>query len=236
MTLRSLVLAIALAAPVAVSPQSDPPKPAFDLKAGISNYKTRLEINGRIVPVDVTHTVKSQNGAWVVSEIVKIASYVATDSEIVEKKTLISRARMFHDETKTVDLKFAGRMAMGTVTSKGEVYRINLDIGGVVFADGAGGPDVVAALPLAQGYTAEFSNFDSDTQRVTQMQLRVLGTDTVTVPAGTFMTWKVLTISADGGPGNTAAVWIDKKSRRVVKLATTLLQRNEWIATEELTK
>jgi hypothetical protein len=233
----SLGVALAIAAPsVAMAQSDDPPKPVVDLKPGTSNYKTRLEINGRVVPMELTHTVKAQNGAWLVTDMLKMANYTAVDSGIIEKKTLISRTRIFHDPNTTVNMQFSGRTATGTITNKGQTRPISLDMGGVLFGDGPGGQDVIAALPLANGYSAEFRNFKYETLQVAQQQLRVLGADTVTVPAGTFDTWKVLVISADGGPGDTAALWIDKKSRRVVKFASTLLGRNEMIATAELTK
>jgi len=186
--------------------------------------------------MELTHTVKAQGGTWIVTDELRFANYTAIDSGIVERKTLVSRSRTFHDPTTAVDMRFAGRTATGTITSKGQVQPIYIDMGGALFADGPGGQDVIAALPLANGYTADFRNFKYDTRQIAQQQLRVLGTDTVTVPAGTFNTWKVLIISADGGPGDTAAIWVDKASRRVVKIASTLLGRNEMIATAELTK
>jgi hypothetical protein len=228
---------LTLALPVTGLAQTDDlPKPVVDLKPGRFNYKTRMEINGRVVPMDLTHTVKSQGSTWVITDSLKFAGYTAVDSGIIEKKTLISRSRTFHDPTTSVDMRFAGRNATGTITTKGQTQPISINIGGVLFADGPGGQDVISALPLANGYSTEFLNFKYETQQIAQQQLRVLGADSVTVPAGTFDTWKVLIISADGGPGDTAAMWIDKKSRRVVKIASTLLGRNEMIVTAELTK
>jgi hypothetical protein len=228
---------MALATSRAASAQDDEaPKPVVDLKPGTANYDAHFEINGRLVPLEYTRTIKAQGGAWLVVETVKMASYTAIDSALVARKTLIPRRRVFRDPTAAVDLQFVGRRVSGTIVSKGQTVPIDADMGGVPFADGPAGPDAVAALPLAQGYTTEFRTFDANTRQVSPVQLRVLGSDTVTVPAGTFSTWKVLTVAADGGAGETAAMWIDKKSRRVVKMATTLLGRNEMVATLELTR
>lgn len=233
----SIGVTITLTLPLTASAQSDDtPKPAVAVKAGTWNYKTRLEINGRVVPMDLTHTVRAQGATWIVTDELKFASYTAVDSGIIDRKTLVSRSRTFRDPTTAVEMRFVGRTASGTITRKGQRQPISLDMGGVLFADGPGAQDVIAALPLATGYSAEFLNFKYETQQIAQQQLRVLGADTVTVPAGTFETWKVLIVSADGGPGDTAALWIDKKTRRVVKIASTLLGRNEMIATAELTK
>ena len=231
-----LCVAIAFASPATALSQDGPPKPVMDLKPGVFKYKIRMEIDGKVVPADLTHTIKAQAGAWVVFDTLKMINFTAVDSEVVERKTLLSRSRTYRDPTTSVDLSYAGRMVKGTVTNKGETRAVNLDMGGLPFANGPSGQDAVAALPLAQGYSSEFPNFSYVRQEVAQQQIRVLGSDTVTVPAGTFDTWKVLTISADGGSGDTAALWIDKKSRRVVKMASTLLGRNEMTATIELTK
>ena len=49
-------------------------------------------------------------------------------------------------------------------------------------------------------------------QKVKLMQLRVAGSETVTVPAGTFDAFKVELSSADGGPDK-STVWIAKDTR-----------------------
>ena len=94
----SFGVAILLAAPQAASAQSnDIPKPAVDLKPGTSNYRTRLEIDGQVVPMELTHTVKAQGGTWIVTDELRFANYTAIDSGIIERKTLVSRSRTFHD-------------------------------------------------------------------------------------------------------------------------------------------
>lgn len=224
-------------APARVVAQSDAPKPVVALTQGTAIYKARLEIDGHLVPLDLARTVKLQNGRWVVTEVTTMSNYVAIDSTFLDKKTLRPRRRVLRDPTLLLEVQFIGQTATGTITTRGGQSRpIYLDMHGSLFADGPGAQDAIATLPLRTGYSAEFLNFDTQTQQVSQLQLRVLGTDIVTVPAGRFNTWKVLTTSATGGPGETSAYWIDKKSRRVVKFASTLLEQNEIIATAELTK
>ena len=83
----------------------------------------------------------------------------------------------------------------------GEIRPISVDLDGPLFADGAGANFVIGCLPLAEGYTTAFRNFDVQKQKVKLMQLQVAGSESVTVPAGTFDTFKVELSSADGGPG-----------------------------------
>ena len=58
---------------------------------------------------------------------------------------------------------------------------------------------VIACLPLAEGYSTTFRNFDVQTQKVKLLQLSVTGKEEVKVPAGTFNALRVEISSADGG-------------------------------------
>jgi len=81
--------------------------------------------------------------------------------------------------------------------------------------------DVLATLPLAEGYTLVFRNLDVQKQKLDLKQLKVLGTDTVTVAVGTVTAWKAEITSAEGNPG-TLTFWVAKDSRKVVKFHAVL--------------
>jgi hypothetical protein len=55
------------------------------------------------------------------------------------------------------------------------------------------------------------------------MQLEVTGQEKVTVPAGTFDTWKVEVVSADGG-NEKLTFWVDLKSRKYVRSTAAMPQ------------
>lgn len=103
-----------------------------------------------------------------------------------------------------------------------------------MFADGAGAFDVIASLPLADGYSLSFRNFDVQKQKPQIRQLKVAGTESVTVPAGTFDAYKVEIVSADND-ADKQTVWIDKASRKVLKISAVLPSLNGAILTSELT-
>lgn len=127
------------------------------------------------------------------------------------------------------DGKATGEMKMGTTSRQ-----IAAELGGALYADGAGSNSVIAALPLADGYTATFRNFDVQTQKVTLMELKVTGSDQVTVPAGAFDTFKVEVVSAADNSKNT--LWVSKSDRKVVKTRAVLPRMNGAIMTSELQK
>ncbi len=212
------------------------PKPATELTPGTVTYKGSLAAGGQSIPMDITRTVKDLNGAWVVTESSVLPMGTIQDEATIDKGTLQLRKRVIHQGPAVVEVAFADNKASGKMSMNGQDRPITADVGGALFADGAGANDVVAALPLAEGYTTSFRNFDLMSQKVQMRQLKVIGSEKVTVPAGTFDAWKVEITPADGGTGQTSTVWVDRISRRAVKISTILPEMNGAIATAELTK
>jgi hypothetical protein len=71
-------------------------------------------------------------------------------------------------------------------------------------------------------------------QKPQMKQLKVVGLESVTVPAGTFDAYKVEIVSADND-ADKQTVWIDKGSRKVLKLSAVLPSLNGAVLTSELT-
>jgi dipeptidyl aminopeptidase/acylaminoacyl peptidase len=216
---------------------SSSPKPAVDLTTGTATYKAKIEVGGQTIPMDITRTTTDVNGAWVVTENSQMGAMGSmSDEATIDKGTLLLRKRVIHQGPAVVDVSFADNKATGKLSMNGLDKPIAADLGGSLFADGPGGNDVVAALPLAEGYTTTFRNFDIMSQQVKPRQLKVTGSETVTVPAGTFNAWTVAITPADGGNGESTTLWVDKASRRVVKMSSIIPQMNGAVATAELTK
>jgi hypothetical protein len=116
----------------------------------------------------------------------------------------------------------------------GQSTPLAIDPGGAMFADGAGAFDVIASLPLADGYSLSFRNFDLQKQKPQIRQLTVVGSESVTVPAGTFDAYKVEILAADND-ADKQTVWIDKASRKVLKVSAVLPNLNGAVLTAELT-
>ena len=212
------------------------PKPAVELTPGTATYKARLEAGGQTMPMDLTRTTKDLNGSWVVTETSVLPMGTIQDEATIDKGTLQLRKRLIHQGPAVIEVAFADNKATGKMSMNGQERPITADVGGALFADGAGANDVIAALPLAEGYSTTFRNFDLMSQKVQMRQLKVSGSEKVTVPAGTFDAWKVEITPADGGTGQTTTLWVDKASRRAVKMSTILPEMNGAIATAELTK
>ncbi len=211
------------------------PKPARDLQPGTTNYKATLEMAGQTIPVTVVSEVKEENGAWVVTENAKLSFGDISDRTVLEKGSLIPIKRSIKQGPVTIELEFKDGKATGTMNMNGQSRPISVETGGPLFADGSGASLTMASLPLAENYTALFRNLDVQTQKTKMMQLKVVGVEKVTVPAGTFDALKLEVTSAEGEGGKTT-VWVDKETRKVLKVSSVIPQMNGAVFTSELDK
>jgi dipeptidyl aminopeptidase/acylaminoacyl peptidase len=223
---------------VTLTKKADPstvgvPKPALDLHAGTSSYAVRMEMGEQKVNLSATSEIKEEDGAWVVTETMNTPMGVAVDRGVLEKGTLILRKRAITQGPMAIEYESRDGKLKGEMKMNGQARPIAVDTGGDLFADGPGSTDVVATLPLADGYTTTFRNFDAQSQQVRSVQLKVLGSEQVTVPAGTFEAFKVEVVTTGG---STATEWIAKDPRRVVKVVAVLPQANGATLTLELQK
>jgi DNA-binding NarL/FixJ family response regulator len=92
---------------------------------------------------------------------------------------------------------------------------------------------VIATLPLAEGYSTTFRNFDLQKQKPKVMQLKVTGSENISVPAGAFDAYKVEITSAENSAEH-ATLWIAKTSRKAAKMLVAMPQMNGAELTAEL--
>ncbi|MDQ3805053.1 MAG: prolyl oligopeptidase family serine peptidase [Acidobacteriota bacterium] len=212
------------------------PKPVADLKPGTTSYKAGIAVAGQNLPMTVTTEVKEEGGRWVVNSTAKAAAFgEMVDKTTYEKGSLVPVARWISQGPVVVDLQFKDGKATGTLTVSGQAKPVSVELGGQLFADGAGAHPSLAALPLAEGYTTTFRNFDVQAQKVKLMQLKVAGAERVTVPAGTFDALKLEITSAEGDADKTT-VWVDKATRQVLKVVAVLPAMSGAVITSELTQ
>jgi dipeptidyl aminopeptidase/acylaminoacyl peptidase len=209
------------------------PKPSSDLKVGTSDYKAAIEFGGQTIPLTVKSEIKDGGGSWIVTETAKTPQGDIIDVSTIEKGTLSLTHRSIKQGPMSIELDVKDNKATGTMSMNGQDRPISVDLGGTLFGDGAGAYEVLASLPLADGYGVGFRNLDVQKQKLQLKQLKVVGTESVTVPAGTFDAYKVEVTSADNEADKTI-VWIARDSKRVLKLRSVLTQLNGAILTSEL--
>jgi len=209
------------------------PKPAGDLIPGISNYKASIALGGQSIPLTVKTEIKENRGDWQVTETAETPQGPVVDISTIEKGTLQLKHRSITQGPVAIELDFKDKKATGTMSMNGQPKPILVDVGGVIFADGAGAFNVLAMLPLAADYSATFLNFDVQKQKPQTKQLKVVGSESVTVPAGTFEAFKVELVAADN-EADKQTIWIAKDSHKVVKITATLPSLGGALLTSEL--
>jgi len=189
------------------------PKTAVDLQPGTYKYKAKIVAGSQEIAMDMSTTNKEDNGKWIATGTMQSAMGDATDVSTLDKGTLVVSKRTIKQGPATIEVNFAGNKATGTMNMNGQDRPISADLGGPIFADAAASEMTIAALPLAEGYTTTFRNFDVRKQKEKLLQLKVVGAESITVPAGTFDTYKVELSSADGGVTECAVTTTSGKPR-----------------------
>jgi hypothetical protein len=194
------------------------PAPASDLTAGSWSYAAKISMGGQSMDLATTLSVVDAGTAWTVTERAATPMGEAIDTATIEKRSLRLLKRSITQGQVSIvfevkDGRAAGQMAMG-----GKSQPIDVALSGPLFADGAGANEVIARLPLTDGYTASFLNFDVQSQKAAVRHLEVAGAEKVTVPAGTFDCIKVEVTGDDGGR---STLWVARDPRRVVKASST---------------
>jgi dipeptidyl aminopeptidase/acylaminoacyl peptidase len=209
------------------------PKVARDLEAATYKYQASVEVSGQKIALSVSTAIAEDGGSWVATDVIDTPQGSVTEVSTMEKGTLISRKLGLKQGPMAVDINFSGDKATGNMNVNGQDRPISVDLGGALFADGAGSKQSIACLPLAEGYSATYRNFDVLKQKVKLMQLNVSGVEKVTVPAGTFDAYKVDITSADGGDDK-ETLWIAKDSHKAVKESAVLAAMGGAVLTQEL--
>ncbi|HEX3092446.1 MAG TPA: alpha/beta fold hydrolase [Candidatus Angelobacter sp.] len=209
------------------------PKAAVDLQPGTFKYKATIEVGGQTVPLSVSTTIAEDGGGWTATDVINTPNGEVTQISSLEKGTLIARKLGVKQGPVSIDLSFADNKATGNMNANGQDRAISVDMGGPLFAEGAGAKQSLSCLPLVEGYTTTYRNFDVQQQKVKLMQLKVTGVEKVTVPAGTFDAYKLEITSADGG-ADKETLWVAKDSRKPVKESAVLAAMGGAVLTQEL--
>ena len=215
---------------VVVSKRAEPAaaggaKPVADLQPSVYKYQAKLAMGGQQLALNVSTTIKEENGAWSVSDVLETPG-------TLEKGTLFLRRRSVQQGPIHINVNFENGKASGAMNISGKDTPIAVDLGGPLFGDGPGGAQAIACLPLAEGYTTSFRGIDLQKQKAKTMLLKVAGSEKVTVPAGSFDTLRVELTSEDGPDKLT--VWVAKDLHKPVKISTVLAQAGGATLTEEL--
>jgi dipeptidyl aminopeptidase/acylaminoacyl peptidase len=197
------------------------PVPVAAPTPGTYKYAAKIAAGGQNIALKISTEIKDENGAWKFVDTMSTPMGDAVDTAVVDKGTLLVRTRTVKQGTVTIDASYEGAKVTGKMSNNGKDTPISTDLGGPAFAEAAGAPFVIGCLPLKEGYTATFRNFDVQKQKVKLLQLSVTASEKLTVPAGSFDAYRV-DVSNSDDPAEKVSYWIAKDTRTVVKMAATL--------------
>ena len=199
------------------------PKPTRPLVEATYKYEGKIAMGGQELAIKLSTSIQEKGGNWLATDSMETPMGMVKDESTLDKSALQVMKRSIHQGPAVVEISYSEGRAKGTLSMNGQDKPIDAETGGPLFADAAGAQQSIAALPLAEGYTAVYRNFDIQKQKQKLLQLKVTGSEKVTVPAGAFDCYKVDITSAEGGLEK-MTIWIAKDSRKAVKISTLMPQ------------
>lgn len=202
-------------------------KPVVPPTTGNWNYKVTMKLPNETRVGNYSVAVEDAEGAWRVTGHWPASAMIPgemSDIQMLEKGTLLVRKDSFQRAPKpgeaskavTADVAFAGNRVTGSsTTATGEQQPVASDLPVPPFPGGVAIDVVIGCLPLANDYAVTYRYWDVHKLSEGSLDVKVVGAERVTVPTGTFDTWKVELRLADGS--ETGTVWITKDTRVPVK-------------------
>jgi hypothetical protein len=201
------------------------------LTPGTYKYSVKAAFGGQTMNLSESNEVKKDAAGWTVVQTAKSPMGDSYDTVLLDTDKLTELKRTVKAGPMTIEVEVKNGRASGKMSGMGPEKVIDVDLGGPLFADAADMFLTLATLPLKEGYTASYRNFDTTKLKVNLVQVKVTGSESVTVPAGSFDTFKLEGISDDG---DKFTAWVDKAGHKPVKMEQVLPSMGGATLTSEL--
>lgn len=192
------------------------------LTAGTASYKQSIEARGQRIDATTTVVLSRTADGWLSVETTITAMGNVTDSLWLSNATLAPTKRVVHQGPARIEINARGDSIVGLIDAGPQKLPIAVKTTAPVYMEASGFNAALTTLPLAAGYSANVRLFDVMGGAAAEHTIKVVGSESVTVPAGTFDTFKIETQPADGS-GTSDKYWITKSApTRVVKAEQAL--------------
>jgi hypothetical protein len=160
--------------------------------------------------------------AWLIVDAAQTPMGAVTDSIIVDPVTLAPVTRTVHQGPATIRITARGDSLVGRIEAGPQQLPIAVKAEPPVYMEAGALNVALSTLPLAPGFRGTYRVFDILGASTKEHLLEVAGSETVSVPAGTFETFRVEARPVDGSAGG-ATLWIETApAHRLVKSEATL--------------
>ena len=180
-------------------------------------YETEIKMGQKSRTRPTTRVLKATThegtSVWQVADAAKGGAQ--TDTLLVDRASLRPLQRRASGRG-SATLAFTDTSVTGTLAMGPRTMDVNRSVDQPVLASTANLEVALAGLPLTEGYSARLPVFQLQQQKVAITTIRVTGTETIEVPAGTFETY-VLKVTAEG-PAPSGTYYVRKSApHHVVK-------------------
>ncbi len=208
-------------------------KPVADLQEGSFRYAATIIAGEQKINMDMAREIKGEGGNWSITETSKTPMGDIVDQNVVSKGSLVPVQRKIKQGPADIEVNYSEAEITGSMKMNGQDRPIQAKLEHPVVSDGAGMDLIIARLPLKENYQTTIAVFDVMTSKVKKMQIKVLGSEKITVPAGPFDTMKVSVTEIDGPSVST--LWISPDSRNTIKIEANIPQMGNGKLLVELT-
>jgi acetyl esterase/lipase len=173
-----------------------PAKMKYTGKAAVQGQEIDLE-----VAIDLSKAKRDDKDVWRIIGEQSSMMGTAIDTFDIDFNTLLPVYRGVKQTGVTVQVNYSEDAIDGMIVAQGQEMPLKSELEAPVYGSDTALDLVIASLPLKEGYKTSFRTFDLLSQAVKVMTLEVTGVEEITVPAGTYKTFKVELKNMDGEPG-----------------------------------
>jgi hypothetical protein len=196
------------------------PNPAL-VKPMKLDYVVAVSFGGQQFIIGMTRTIEPEmrgdRPAWRITSEQRSVMGSATDTFEIDRETLLPIYYSVTQGPNRIFLRFDGANVNGHITMPEGEMPIALSFDGPFFGEAGAIEVTLPALALDEGCTAAVRIFEWLTQQSRPMRLTVAGKEQITVPAGTFETFKITLEPLDGASGGGTFFIAEKEPRCVVQ-------------------
>ncbi|MEO0628909.1 MAG: S9 family peptidase, partial [Bacteroidota bacterium] len=128
------------------------PEVAEDLSPVEYSYAGSIAMGPQNIPLETTVTITEDGDNWVINEATSMAMGNFSDEVMVKKGSLEMVSREINQGPAVINLNVSADKVSGTMSMSGNENPIDQALDGPLFADGGGSNQIIAQLPLAEGY------------------------------------------------------------------------------------
>ncbi len=184
------------------------PLPAFrglELTPVKLTYSGTVNFQGQDLKLDLERTLARDQyqdaPSWRFQSVTQSVMGEGRETLHVHRDTLIPIHRAASQGPASIELSFGADSVQGKIARGPAEVPVQVALAAPVIGDGASLDLALSALPLEEGYEGVVRIFDTLSRKVRPATVKVLGSEELTVPAGTFPTLKVEVKPLDGENG-----------------------------------